>query len=54
MGQSRGSSRRGAVKAKPPRRQGRAFTVVVKTFVWIVLAVFIVTSVGVALVVSVR
>jgi len=35
------------VRPKPYRRQGRAFKGIVKGFVWIVLAIFVLTSVGV-------
>ena len=42
------------MKPKAYRRPNRAFNVVVKTFVWVVLAIFVITSVGVALVVTVR
>jgi hypothetical protein len=33
-----------------PRRRGRTFNTVVKAFVWVVLIIFVLTSVGVALV----
>ena len=33
-----------------PRRRGRNFNTVVKAFVWVLLIVFVLTSVGVALV----
>ncbi len=40
------------MRPKPYRRQGRTFNVVVKAFVWVVLVIFVVTSVGVALFVT--
>ena len=36
----------------PPRRRGKPREVLIKTFVWVLLVIFVVTSVGVALVVT--
>jgi hypothetical protein len=38
--------------AKTPRRRTRGGNVLLKAFVWVLLAIFVLTSVGVALVVT--
>lgn len=40
------------MRPKPYRRPRRGFNVAVKAFVWVVLVIFVVTSVGVALFVT--
>jgi hypothetical protein len=37
---------------RQPRRRGRNFNTIVKAFVWVLLFIFVVTSVGVALITS--
>ncbi len=36
-------------RGSPPRRSGRTFKTLTKAFVWVVLAIFVLTSVGVVL-----
>jgi hypothetical protein len=38
--------------ARQPRRRGRGAALWLKAFVWVLLAIFVLTSVGVALVVT--